>query len=109
MNTLKKLSTGAILGVLALTSTAPARATEVFRVSLPDLSIVTSEIGRSIAANVTAQLRAALKAPRVQRQRQSPSVSITEEDAMVVVVAKRLPSIDTMEAMRVAGSTQVRL
>jgi hypothetical protein len=109
MNTLKKLSTAAVLGVLALTSTVPARAGEMSEMSLPGLSAAKSEIGRAVATDLTAQLRAALNAPRIHRMRQSPSVTITEEDAMVMVVAKRLPSIDTMDAMRVAGSAQVRL
>lgn len=109
MNTLKKLPVGVILGVLALAATGPARAAEVFGFELPDLSAITVEIGKTIAADVKAQLHAALKAPRAVRVRKSPSVSIIEADAMVVVEAARLPALDTMDAMRVAGTTQVRL
>lgn len=109
MNLLKKLSMGAVLGVLALASTAPAQAGHVFGVHLPDLSAVTIEIAKSIAAEAAAQLRKAMTMPRPARERQTPSVTITELDALVVVEAKRLAPIDTMEAMRVAGSTQVRL
>ena len=109
MNTFKKLAIGVVLGLLALAGTGPTRAVEVFGFELPDLSAITGEIGKTIAADVKAQLHAALEVPRAARVRKSPSVSIIEVDAMVVVEATRLPALDTMDAMRVAGTTQVRL
>jgi hypothetical protein len=112
MNTLKKFSMGVVLGVLALTATTtPANAAELFGIGLPELSTVTAEVSKTIAAEMTAQLRNALKTPRPTRVRRPPSVRVIET-AEVVVEASRLPPLDGSESERVRTAqvqTQVRL
>ena len=70
-----------------------------------------AEISKTIAADVTAQLRNALKAPRATRVRRPPSVRVIEREE-VVVVASRLPPLDDSESERVRTAqvpAQVRL
>ena len=78
MNTLKKFSMGVVMGVLALTATTTSANAAGFGVNLPELSTVMAEISKTIAADVTAQLRNALKAPRATRVRRPPSVRVIE-------------------------------
>jgi hypothetical protein len=112
MNTLKKFSMGVVLGVLALTASAtPASAAELFGIKLPELSTLTAEVSKTIAAEMTAQLRKALNAPRPTRVRRPPSVRVIET-AEVVVEASRLPPLDGSEAEQIRtaqAQTQVRL
>jgi hypothetical protein len=87
--------------VFALASN-PARADVLgFSVALPDVSAVTAEVGKMVAADMTAYLRNALLAPRVTRKHQSPTVTIAAIDPAtietVTVVASRLdPTIETV-------------
>jgi len=72
-----------------------------FSVALPDVSAVTAEVGKMVAADMTAYLRNALLAPRVTRKHQSPTVTIAAIDPAtietVTVVASRLdPTIETV-------------
>ena len=72
---------------------------------------MTAEVSKAIAADVAAQLRNALKAPRATRVRQAPSVTVIETET-VVVEASRLPSLDGSGdgVVRTAQTqTQVRL
>jgi hypothetical protein len=62
-----------------------------FNVALPEIGAVTAEVGKVIAADMTAYLRNALSVPRVTRKHQSPTVTI-EEMETVTVVATRLPA-----------------
>jgi hypothetical protein len=62
-----------------------------FSVALPEIGAVTAEVGKVIAADMTAYLRNALSVPRVTRKHQSPTVTI-EEMETVTVVATRLPA-----------------
>jgi hypothetical protein len=100
MNTLQKMTVAALLTGFALASN-PARADVLgFSVSLPSIGAVTAEIGKIVAADLTASLRQALSAPRATRTRQSPSVTVSEvvETATmetVTVVATRLPPLAT--------------
>ena len=112
MNTLRKFSMGVVLGVLAVNATTtPANAADLFGVSLPELSTVTAEVSKMIAADMTAQLRNALNAPRKTHVRRPPSVRVIET-AEVVVEASRLPPLDGSESEQVRTAqiqTQVRL
>jgi hypothetical protein len=96
MNTLQKMTVAALLTSFALASN-PARADVLgFSVSLPSIGSVTAEVGKMVAADLTASLRQAISAPRATRTRQSPSVTVSEvvETATmetVTVVATRLP------------------
>lgn len=126
MNTLKKLTTGALLSVLALTSMAPARASEAFDVTLPALTAATKAVSVRIASDLTAYFRSAMKAPRAVHVRKSPMVIVSEviESAMetvtvaatrlpietVVVAATRLPQVvDPVELAQTIPTAQVRL
>lgn len=95
MNMLKKLSTGAVLGVLALTSAGCAQTHKVSDVAFSAFATATTQVSRQIAADLTVELRKALNAPRAVRVRTSPTVLISDaiEPGMesVIVVATRLP------------------
>ena len=101
MNMLQKMTGAALLTGFALASN-PARADVLgFSVALPDVSAVTAEVGKMVAADMTAYLRNALLAPRVTRKHQSPTVTIAAIDPAtietVTVVASRLdPTIETV-------------
>ena len=102
MNTRAKLTVVALFSVFALASN-PARADVLgFSVALPSVSAVTAEVGKIVAADVTAYLRNALLAPRVTRKHQSPTVTVSQIDdaatiETVTVVASRLaPTIETV-------------
>ena len=91
MNTRAKFTVVALLSVFALASN-PVKADVLgFSVAMPDLGAVTTEVGKVIAADMTAALRGALSKPRVTHKRQSPTVTI-EEMETVLVVATRLPA-----------------
>ena len=75
---------------------------------------MTAEVGKIVAADLTAYLRNALSAPRVTRTRQSPSVDRSTEMATrsrametVTVVATRLPPLATESLAQ--ASTRTRL
>lgn len=111
MNTRAKLTVVALFSVFALASN-PARADVLgFSVAVPDLSAVTAEVGKMVAADMTAFLRNAISAPRLTHKRQSPSVTILEMDPAtietVTVVASRLPSQATESLAQ--ASTPTRL
>jgi hypothetical protein len=101
MNTRAKLTVVALFSVFALASN-PAKADVLgFSIALPDLSAVTTEVGKMVAADVTAYLRNALLAPRVTRVHRSPTVTIHEVAELapmetVTVVATRLPAMETV-------------
>jgi hypothetical protein len=103
MNTLKKMSVGVFLGVLALASNAPARAAEVFGVTLPDLSVATAAVSKRVAAELKDQMRKALAEPRPVRTHQSPRVYVYEPIETMIVEASRLPA-ETMETVVVAAT-----
>ena len=101
MNMLQKMTVAALLTGFALAYN-PARADVLgFSVALPDVSAMTAEVGKMVAADMTAYLRNALLAPRVTRKHQSPTVTIDAIDPAtietVTVVATRLePTIETV-------------
>ena len=111
MNTRAKLTVVALFSVFALASN-PARADVLgFSAALPDVSAVTAEVGKMVAADMTAYLRNALLAPRVTRKHQSPTVTIAAIDPAtietaaietVTVVASRLET--TIETVTVVAS-----
>jgi hypothetical protein len=91
MNNRAKLTVVALLSVFAVASN-PAKADVLgFSVKLPDVGAVTAEVGRIVAADLTAFLRNALSEPRVTRKHSSPTVTI-EEMETVIVAATRLPA-----------------
>lgn len=100
MNIRQKVTVAALLTGFALASN-PAKADVLgLSVALPEIAAVTAEMGKTIAADMTAYLRNALSEPRVTRKHQSPTVTIeelgwtaTETAAMetITVVATRLP------------------
>jgi hypothetical protein len=102
MNIRQKVTVAALLTGFALASN-PAKADVLgFSIALPEIAAVTAEVGKTVAADVTAYLRSALSAPRVTRKHQSPSVTIEEMGAMetttmetITVVATRLPALAT--------------
>ena len=101
MNTRAKLTVVTLFSVFALASN-PARADVLgFSAALPSVGSVTAEIGKMVAADVTAYLRTALLAPRVTRKHQSPTVTVSQIDTAtietVTLVASRLaPTIETV-------------
>ena len=102
MNTRAKLTVVALFSVFALASN-PARADVLgFSVALPDVSAVTAEVGKMVAADMTAYLRNALLAPRVTRKHQSPSVTVREVvetttmETVTVVATRLAPTIETV-------------
>ena len=101
MNTRAKLTVVALFSVFALASN-PAKADVLgFSIALPDVSAVTTEVGKMVAADVTAYLRNALLAPRATRVHRSPTVTIHEVAELapmetVTVVATRLPAMETV-------------
>lgn len=111
MNTRAKLTVVALFSVFALASN-PARADVLgFSVALPDVSAVTAEVGKMVAADMTSFLRNAISAPRLTRKHQSPSVTILEMDPATIetitVVATRLPPQATESLAQ--ASTPTRL
>lgn len=91
MNIQANLTVVALLGGFALASN-PVKADVLgFNVAMPEIGAMTAEVGKIIAADMTAYLRNALSASRVTRKHQSPTVTI-EEMETVVVVATRLPA-----------------
>jgi hypothetical protein len=111
MNVLQKITVAALLTGFALASN-PARADVLgFSVAVPDLGAVTAEVGKMVAADMTAYLRNALLAPRVTRKHQSPTVTIDVIDPAtietVMVVATRLPPQATESLAQ--ASTPTRL
>jgi hypothetical protein len=91
-----------MFSVFALASN-PARADVLgFSVALPDVSAVTAEVGKMVAADVTAYLRNALLAPRVTHKHQSPSVTVhevveaTTMETVTVVATRLAPTIETV-------------
>jgi hypothetical protein len=101
MNTRAKLTVVALFSVFALASN-PAKADVLgFSIALPDASAVATEVGKLVAADVTAYLRNALLAPRATRVHRSPTVTIHEVAELapmetVTVVATRLPAMETV-------------
>ena len=112
MNIRHNLTVAALLTSFALASN-PAKADVLgFSVSLPSIGAVTAEVGKIVAADLTASLRQALSEPRVTRTRQSPTVTVSEvvESATmetVTVVASRLPPLATESLAQ--ASTRTRL
>jgi hypothetical protein len=102
MNTRAKLTVVAMFSVFALASN-PARADVLgFSIALPDVSAVTAEVGKMVAADMTAYLRNALLAPRVMRKHQSPTVTVhevveaTTMETVTVVATRLAPTIETV-------------
>ncbi len=70
------LTVVALLTGFALAS-SPVKADVLgFNVALPEIGAVTAEVGKAIAADMTAYLRNAMSAPRVSHKRQSPMVTV---------------------------------
>lgn len=91
MNTRAKFTVVALLSVFAMASN-PAKADVLgFSIKLPDVGAVTAEVGKIVAADLTAYMRSALSEPRVTRKHSSPTVTI-EEMETVIVAATRLPA-----------------
>lgn len=116
MNIRAKVTVVAMLSVFAMAS-SPTKADVLgFSVVLPDLGSVTAEVTKKVAADVTAYMRNALSVPRLTRQHQSPTVTITELGAStgtstmetVTVVATRLPPLAT-EQLAQASDSHTRL
>ena len=102
----------ALLTGFALASN-PAKADVLaFSAALPNVGTVTAEVGKIVAADLTAYLRNALGAPRVTRPRQSPTVTIQQIETAtmetITVVATRLPPLAT-ESLAQASNTHTRL
>jgi len=95
----------AVAGVLSGCSTATSRVSE----ALPHTAAVTSEAGRMIAADLTAQLQLAKQAPRPVRTIQTASVEIAELVDAVLVEASRLPASERLVDAQTAGAQTVRL
>jgi hypothetical protein len=94
----------------------PAKADVLgFSVALPSVGTVTAEVGKIVAADLTAYLRTAQSAPRVTHSRQSPTVTIQQIETAatttmetITVVATRLPPLAT-ESLAQASNTHTRL
>ena len=78
----------AVAGVFSGCSTATSRVSE----ALPRTAEVTTAAGRTIAADLTAQLQQAKNAPRQVRTIQTASVEVAEMIDVVLVEASRLPA-----------------
>ena len=91
MNTRAKVTVVAMFSVFAMASN-PAKADVLgFSVAMPNVGAVTAEVGKIVAADLTAFLRSALSEPRVTRKHSSPTVTV-EAMETVIVAATRLPA-----------------
>jgi hypothetical protein len=89
MNILKKLAFGT---VAAIGFAGPAAASPSLLVALPDISVVTAEVGRWIAEEFHSLEKALLNVPRATRPERASSVTIFEGPNHMIVTASRLPS-----------------
>lgn len=103
MNTFKKIivdvAVAVSMGILALGYTvAPAHAEGSSGPALPEMSSLTAQVSNRIEAQVATELKATFaqlaSASRPARSARPESVVITESNA-VLVVASRLPPLDT--------------
>ena len=102
MNIRQKFTVVALLSSFALASN-PAKADVLgFSAALPDFGSVTAEVGKIVAADVTAFMRNALSAPRVTRKHQSPTVTVhpvvesTTMETITVVATRLAPTIEAV-------------
>jgi hypothetical protein len=91
MNTFRKviLSTVATIGVVG-----PAVASPSILVALPDISVLTTEVGRWIAEEWQALEKVLLSVPRAARAERKAAVTIFEGPNHMIVTASRLPAED---------------
>ena len=100
MNTLKKVA----LVAVAMTAVAgPATASPSLVAALPDLTALTSEVGRWIADEWEGLRKVLLSVPRVTSTEREATVTIFEGSNHMIVEASRLPAdAELVEASRVA-------
>ena len=101
MNTLKKvlLCTIATFGVAG-----PAAASPSLLVALPDISILTAEVGEWIASEWLALQKVLMSVPRAARAERQAAVTIFEGPNHMIVAATRLPAEDDASALSLAAA-----
>jgi hypothetical protein len=88
MNTFKKC----VVGVAAAIGFAgPAAASPSLLVALPEISVLTAEVGHWIAEEFQSLEKVLLSVPRVARPARAASVTIFEGPNHMIVTASRLP------------------
>lgn len=92
MNTLRKIVLGT---VAALGMVGPAVASPSLMTTLPDITVLTAEVGSWIAEEWQALSRVLLSVPRAIRAERQAAVTIFEGPNHMIVVASRLaPAAD---------------
>ncbi len=98
MNTLKKFTLGALASIAIA---APAAASPSIVTALPDLSILTTEVGRWIAEEWEGLRKVLLSVPRAARSERAAAVIIFEGTNHMIVTASRLTDeSDALTAQR---------
>jgi hypothetical protein len=98
MNILKK---SVLCAVATIGVAGPAVASPSLVVALPDISVLTSEVGHWIAEEFHSLQKVLLSAPRATRPERAASVTIFEGPNHMIVTASRLPSTPTDVALAV--------
>lgn len=88
MNIMKKV----VLGTIATVAVAaPAAASPSLLTALPDIAVMTAEVGRWIADEWEALRKVLLSVPRAARAERQAAVTIFEGPNHMIVTATRLP------------------
>jgi hypothetical protein len=98
MNSLKKFALGALA---SLAMAAPAAASPSIVTALPDLSVLTTEVGRWIAEEWEGLRKVLLSVPHAARSERAAAVIIFEGPNHMIVTASRLTEkSDALTAQR---------
>lgn len=95
MNTFKKVF---LCAIASLGFAGPAVASPSLLVALPDISILTAEVGEWIASEWVALQKVLLSVPRAARAERQAAVTIFEGPNHMIVAATRLPAEDESSA-----------
>jgi hypothetical protein len=97
-----KIFTKLVLCVIAGIGLAgPAAASPSLLVALPDISVLTAEVGHWIAEEFQSLQKVLLSVPRVARRERAAAVTIFEGPNHMIVTASRLPPAATDAALAV--------
>jgi hypothetical protein len=88
-----------LCAVASIGISGPAAASPSLLVALPDISVLTTEVGRWIAEEFHSMQKMLLSAPRITRPERAASVTIFEGANHMIVTASRLPPAETDAAL----------